>query len=112
MLRKDRIGLFLLFFILLTTLLVPISAVADMNPKMAGVVYGTNRPVLNQEEENAETSKELGTKDIEKPSGKKDKIYYSITTPEEEAKKQQEEKEKMDKSLEFIRNIIIDNRKK
>lgn len=51
----------------------------------------------------------LGSREVERPDGGKDKIYYSITTPEEESKNQREEKEKMDKSLDVLKNIIIDS---
>ena len=52
----------------------------------------------------------LGTQEIPRADGGKDKIYYSITTPEEEKKAQQEEKDKVDKSLDMLKNIIIDRR--
>lgn len=61
---------------------------------------------------NIESSKGLGTEETERPEGGKDKIYYSITTPEEERKNQEEEKEKQEKSLEMLRNIIIDQRRR
>jgi len=59
-----------------------------------------------------EDSKELGTEEIERPDSGKDHIYYSITTPEEEKKNEEEEREKLGTSLEILRNIIIDLRKR
>lgn len=57
-------------------------------------------------------SAELGVKEVERPDGGKNKIYYSITTVEEEAKRRQEEKEKLERSMEMLRNIIIDQRRR
>jgi hypothetical protein len=48
-----------------------------------------------------------GSKVIEGKDGQKDKVYYSTTTREEEAERRQEEKEKVEKSLEMLRNMII-----
>jgi hypothetical protein len=55
-----------------------------------------------------EPSGGLGSQEIPRSDGGKDRLYYSVTTPEEEKKTQQEEKEKEDKSWEMLRNIIID----
>ena len=52
----------------------------------------------------------LGTQEIERSDGGKDKIYYSVVTPEEEAKTKEEEKEKTDQSWDILKNVIIDNR--
>ncbi len=52
----------------------------------------------------------LGTKEVPRSDGGKDTTYYSITTPEEEEKARQEEKDKSDKSLDVLKNIIIDRR--
>jgi hypothetical protein len=53
------------------------------------------------------SEKGIGTKEIKKPDGREDKIYYSTTTPEEEAQRRQEEKEKAEKSSDMLRNMII-----
>jgi hypothetical protein len=53
------------------------------------------------------SEKEVGTKEIKKPDGREDKVYYSTTTPEEEAERRQEGKEKSEKSLDMLRNMII-----
>jgi hypothetical protein len=57
-----------------------------------------------------EPSGGLGSQEIPRSDGGKDRLYYSVTTPEEEKKTQQEEKEKEDKSWEMLRNIITDRR--
>lgn len=54
----------------------------------------------------------VGVKEIEKPGGRKEKIYFSVTTPEEERKREQEEKEKVDRSWEMLRKVIIDDRRR
>lgn len=66
----------------------------------------------NSEPEKAlpESSGGLGSQEIPRGDGGKDRVYYSVTTPEEEKKTRQEEKEKEDKSWEMLRNIIIDRR--
>ncbi len=57
-----------------------------------------------------ERSGGLGSREIPRDDGGKDRVYYSVTTPEEEEKARQEEKEKEEKSWEILRNIIIDRR--
>jgi hypothetical protein len=54
-----------------------------------------------------ESEKALGSEKIEKPDGGKEITYYSITTKEEEAELHKEEKEKVERSWEMLRNIII-----
>ena len=80
--------------------------------KEAGVDDKTIQMLIKQEKKNDECTNGLGTKEIERPDGGKDKLYYSITTPEEERKNQEEEKEKLEKSLEMLKNIIIDERRR
>jgi hypothetical protein len=55
-------------------------------------------------------SEGLGCGEIPRGDGGKDRLYYSVTTPEEEEKNREEEKEKEEKSWEILRNIIIDRR--
>lgn len=57
-----------------------------------------------------ESSGGLGSREIPREDGGKDRVYYSVTTPQEEEKTRQEEKEKEEKSWEMLRNIIIDRR--
>ena len=53
------------------------------------------------------TERGTGSKAIEKKDRQEDKVYYSTTTQEEEAERRQEETEKVEKSLDMLRNIII-----
>jgi hypothetical protein len=57
-----------------------------------------------------EPSGGLGSQEVPRGDGGKDRVYYSVTTPEEEKKAREEEKEKEEKSWEMLRNIIIDRR--
>ena len=54
----------------------------------------------------------MGVKEIERSDGGRDKVYSSVSSPEEEEKNQREEKEKVDKSFEMLRNIVIEKRMK
>ena len=58
------------------------------------------------------STKGIGSKEIPRGDGGKDKLYYSITTPEEEEKARQEEKEKEEKSWDILKNIMIDHRRR
>jgi len=70
------------------------------------------KPLENSQPEKAlpEPSGDLGSQEIPRRDGGKDRIYYSVTTPEEEEESRREEKEKEEKSWEVLRNIIIDRR--
>jgi len=98
----------LLYFCLVAT---PLAASMD---RISPQTVGTNKRVAQGEGETLRTDegseKALGSKEIQRPDGGKDKIYYSGTTKEEEAEKQREEKEKEEKSWDVLRNIIIDRR--
>ena len=48
-----------------------------------------------------------GSKTIQRKDGKEEKVYYSTTTKEEETERRQEEKEKLEKSLDMLKNMII-----
>ena len=52
----------------------------------------------------------LGTEDLERRDGGKDRVYFSTVPQEEEKKNREEEKEKMEKALDVLKNIIIDRR--
>ena len=80
--------------------------------KEAGVEDKTIQMLIEQERMTQGETKGLGVKEIEKPGGGKDIIYYSITPDRGEINNQQEEKEKIEKSWEMLKNIIIDDRKK
>lgn len=49
----------------------------------------------------------LGVKEIPRPTGGKDRLFYSVTKAEEEEKRKKEEKEKEEKSWEMLKNILI-----
>ncbi len=53
------------------------------------------------------SEKALGSKEIERPYGGKDKIYYSVTPKEEEAERGLKEKGKIEKSLDMLRDMVI-----
>ncbi len=59
-----------------------------------------------------DSSTGIGTQEIPREDGGKDKLYYSIPTPAEEEKAKQEEKEKEEKSWNILKNIIIDHRRR
>jgi hypothetical protein len=50
--------------------------------------------------------------EVPQEDGGKDKIYYSVITPEEEKKAEQEEKEKEERSWDILKNIVIDRRRR
>ena len=80
-------------------------------PRLIPPVYaGPQDPPKIPETENRVPEKSLGTQEIPRIDGGRDKVYYSITTPEEERKNREEEKEKADRSWEMLNNIIIDRR--
>ncbi len=61
-----------------------------------------------KKDQNSSAPNTLGTEDLERPDGGKDRFYFSIVPQEEEKKNREEEKEKMEKSLDVLKNIIID----
>jgi len=89
----------------------PLAASMDrISPK----TVGPDKRVTQGEGETLRTDegseKTLGSREIQRPDGGKDKIYYSGTSKEEQEEKQREEKEKEEKSWDMLRNIIIDRR--
>lgn len=48
-----------------------------------------------------------GSKAIERKDRQEEKVYYSTTTKEEETERRQEEKEKLEKSLDMLKKMII-----
>ena len=80
--------------------------------KQAGVEDRTIQLLIEKEKAEREGTSGLGVKETVRPDGGKDVTYFSVTTPEEERKVQQEEQEKMEKALEILRNIIIDDRRR
>jgi len=78
--------------------------------KEAGVDDRTIQMLIEQEKMGQEGKEGVGVKEIPRPGGGKDKIYYSTTTQEEETRVQQEERQKLERAWEVLRNIIIDER--
>jgi hypothetical protein len=69
-------------------------------------------PGTEPERVSPEPTEGIGAKELPREDGGKDKIYYSIITPEEERKAKQEEKEKEERSWDILKNIIIDNHRR
>lgn len=80
--------------------------------KEAGVDDRTIQMLIQQEKTIEGDSRGLGVKEIKRDEGGSDKIYYSIITPEEDEISVREEREKLEKSWEMLKNVIIDERKK
>jgi hypothetical protein len=105
-LKKTWILLFLVGFLEFTA-----SISLREKPTFITHVYaGPQDPPKTAESERILSEKGLGTQEIPRSDGGKDKVYYSITTPDEERKAQEEEKEKADRSWDVLRNVIIDKR--
>lgn len=107
----SRLGIILrpaVFIALLGLLL----SLADWGERTAYAQSGNNPPEKRPEGVSPEPPKGIGTQEIPREDGGKDKIYYSITTREEEEKARQEEKEKEEKSWDILKNIIIDHRRR
>ena len=49
----------------------------------------------------------MGTREVERPDGGKDRVYFSGPTEEERMRPRYEEKEKTEKSMDMLKNIII-----
>jgi hypothetical protein len=106
-----RLGYFFLLSLWLI-LLHDFSSDGKMAPQIAAAQnQSVEKTGVEQKTIMPESPEGLGVQEVERPDGGRDKIYYSITTPEEEARSQKEEKEKLDKSLDVPNNIIIDNRR-
>ena len=106
----SRLGIILrpaVFIALLGLLL----SLADWGERTAYAQSGKVPPGKEPGRFSPEPPKGIGTQEIPREDGGKDKIYYSITTPEEEEKAKQEEKEKEERSWDMLKNIIIDNRR-
>jgi len=78
--------------------------------KEAGVDDRTIQLLIELEKTQSERLMGLGIKEIERPDGGKDRIHYSITSPEEELRIQEDERKKMEKAWEILRNIIIERK--
>lgn len=100
----------LVFFALMANPLSPY--MGGISLKEVGADKRVTQSFVITQETDEGSEKALGSKEIQRPDGGKDKIYYSVTTKEEEAEQKKEEKEKAEKSWDMLRNIIIDNRTK
>jgi len=105
-LKKTWILLFLMAFLEFTASL----SLQERPGPIPPVYADSQNPPKTPESEKILPDKGLGTQEIPRRDGGKDKVYYSVTTPDEDRKNQEEEKEKADKSWEVLRNIIIDQR--
>jgi hypothetical protein len=103
----------LAIFIYFSLIANPLSTYIDrISSKEVGADKRATQGFVESQRTDEGSEKELGSKEIERPDGGKDKIYYSVTTKEEEAEQQKGEKEKVEKSWDMLRNIIIDKRTK
>jgi hypothetical protein len=86
----------------------PLSASIDeISLKEVGTDKRVPQGFVESQQTDEGSQKTLGGMEIQRPDGGKDKIYYSVTPKEEEVKQQKEEKEKVEKSWDMLRNIII-----
>ncbi len=85
--------------------------------KKAGVSDETIQSLIKSEseerqrQERYDPSRTVGSKEIVLPDGRRQIIYYSITDPAEDERKRREEQERLDKSWDVLKNVIIDQRK-
>jgi hypothetical protein len=49
----------------------------------------------------------MGVKEVEHPDGRREKVYFSVSGPQED-KAREEEKGKTESAWEMLRNIVID----
>ena len=78
--------------------------------KQAGVEDRTIQMLIEREKMKREGPGGVGVEVTTRPDGGKEVNYFSVTTPEEERKARLEEEEKMERALEILRNVIIDDR--
>jgi hypothetical protein len=79
--------------------------------KQAGVEDRTIQMLIEREKMKREGTGGVGVEVTTRPDGGKEVNYYSVTTSEEERNAHQEEEEKMERALEILRNIVIDDRR-
>ncbi len=84
--------------------------------KKAGVSDETIQTLIKAENEERERQRRydpartVGSKEITLPDGRRQIIYYSVTDPVEVERQRKEEQEKLDKSWDVLKNVIIDQR--
>jgi hypothetical protein len=98
----------LICFSLIPTHLYALTAEQIIRLKEKGVEDRTIQMLIERENRERENASGLGVKEKARPDGGKDKTYYSITDRQEEINQQREEKEKIERALEILRNLIID----
>jgi hypothetical protein len=98
----------LICFSLIPTHLYALTAEQVIRLKEKGVEDRTIQMLIERENRERENASGLGVKEKVRSDGGKDKTYYSITDRQEEINQQREEKEKMERALEILRNLIID----
>ena len=84
-----RLSFLLICFLLVAFPLYALTVEEVIRLKEAGVDDKTIQMLIEEDK-----AKSVGVKEIERPEGGRDKIYYSITPSEEETRRSQEEKEK------------------
>ncbi|MDP2993058.1 MAG: hypothetical protein Q8N82_06835 [Deltaproteobacteria bacterium] len=84
--------------------------------KKAGVSDETIQLLIKTEHEERERYRRydpgrmVGSKEITLPDGRKQIIYYSVTDPVESERQRKEEEEKLEKSWDVLKHLIIDQR--
>ena len=84
--------------------------------KKAGVSDETIQLLIKTEHEERERHRRydpgrmVGSKEITLPDGRKQIIYYSVTDPVEAERQRKEEEEKLEKSWDVLKHLIIDQR--
>ncbi len=87
-----------------------------MKLKKAGVSDETIQLLIKTEHEERERQRRydparmVGSKEITLPDGRKQVIYYSVTDPVEAERQRKEEEEKLEKSWDVLKHLIIDQR--
>lgn len=64
-------------------------------------------PVPERGEAGPGSEPSLGAKEIPRPDGGKDRVFFSVTPASERRAREQAERNKLDYSLEALRNVII-----
>jgi hypothetical protein len=105
MFRMKRISIHI--FAIAFFLLYPAASTLKISPEEIGrhnQAFPRLAETLQSDERNEGGT---GSKTIERKDRQEEKVYYSTTTEEEETERRQEEKEKLEKSLDMLKNIII-----
>ena len=111
--RKKATGVVLCFLcsLVLAGALHALTVDEILKLKQAGVEDRTIQMLIEREKARREGTGGVGVEVTTRPDGGKEVNYYSVPASEEERKAQQEEEEKMEKAMEILRNIIIDDRR-